>query len=127
MRILVVEHNPLLRQAADNFLDALSGCETVLAASAEEALRLAPLLHPDLVLLDYALCRSKDACLVRRLKGLDPPPLVVVLLPEDSAGYRNACLLAGADLCTEASRLGQALPPLLEKLTPRTTAPAARA
>ncbi|MEW5887644.1 MAG: response regulator [Pseudomonadota bacterium] len=128
MRILVVEQNALLRQATDNFLDVLPGCETVAAASAEEALGLLPLFHPHLVLVDYGLCcPPAGSNLCRVLKTTTSPPLIVVMMPEDGADYRRACFQAGADACTAKASLGQELPLLLSRLGAGTAWQARRA
>ncbi|MBI3140504.1 MAG: response regulator transcription factor [Rhodocyclales bacterium] len=116
MRILVVDPNPLFLQAAANFLAALAGCETVLAGSGEEALRLAPTQQFDMVLLDYALGRADGVDLLRQLKLRAWPPLIVVLSPEDASAYRAACLEAGADACLAKASLGADLPALLMEL-----------
>jgi DNA-binding NarL/FixJ family response regulator len=116
MRILVADTNLLFLKAAGNFLASLPACEAVLAASAADALRLAPARHFDLVLLDYGLRHANGINVTRQLKLLLPPPLLVLLVAEDAASYRNACLKAGADGCASKADLGMELPPLLSGL-----------
>lgn len=123
MRILVVDANPLFLKAAGNFLAALPGCETVLAASGEEALRLAASRPFDLVLVDYALRRAGGASLAQRLKALAPPPSIILMAPDEASLYRASCLRAGADACTAKASLGSELPGLLAGLVLRDGAP----
>ena len=125
MRILVIDGNPLFLKAAGNFLAALPDCESVLAESGEEALRLAPGQHFDMALVDYDLRRAGGVHLVRRLKLLTPPPLIVLLTPDDAQLYRAACLKAGADDCAAKDALGSELPALLAGLALRAGAASA--
>lgn len=118
MRILIADENPQFLKAAGNFLAALPGCETVLAASGEEALRLAPAQHFDLVLVDYALRKAGGINLIRQLRLLARPPLIVLLTPEDAQLYRAACLGQGADACAAKDALASEMPALLAGLAP---------
>lgn len=124
MRILVVDANPLFLKAAGNFLAALPGCETALAASGEEALRLAALQSFDMVLVDYALRRAAGGVsLPHRLKLLTPPPSIVLMAPDEVSFYRTSCLRAGADACTAKASLGSELPGLVAGLVSHDGAP----
>jgi len=67
-RILLVEDDELFRKSLLSYMDIL-GYETVVAASAEEALQKQENLPVDLVLTDYNLLRMNGIELVRTLRS----------------------------------------------------------
>lgn len=66
--ILVVENDPMSRELARRVL-ARGGYDVTVAHDAEEALRLAPGLHPDLVLMDLRLPGIDGVEATRRLRA----------------------------------------------------------
>ncbi|MEB2343109.1 MAG: response regulator [Deltaproteobacteria bacterium] len=93
----MVDDTPLLRELVALFLARAGRIFT--AASGEEALALARVIHPDLVFADLSMPGVDGAELCRRLKGSpehhDVP--VVLLTGRDAAGERERAIRAGAN------------------------------
>ncbi|MDT3736394.1 MAG: response regulator [Denitratisoma sp.] len=118
MKILVIDPNPLFRQASRNFIAALPECECLVAASLQDALDQDETRRSDMILIDYALGRRGAGCGMHALRTL-APAACIVLLADDAAAYRGSSLAAGADDCTGKDALGRELPRLLAGLARR--------
>jgi DNA-binding NarL/FixJ family response regulator len=79
IRILLVDDHALVRSAVRQALDADDMEVVGEAATAEEALLLAPQLHPDLILLDVDLPGTDGIRLVRELTPRLPKTRIVML------------------------------------------------
>ena len=85
--VLVVDDQATFRRTARRLIAAMPGFEQVgEAASGGEALELAEDLHPDLVLVDVRMPGMDGVETARRLNGIDPDAMVVLIsldeLPE---------------------------------------------
>ena len=69
-RILIIEDNPLNLELATDLLEA-NGCAVLQARTAEVGLRLARMVHPDLILMDLSLPGMDGLAATRHLKA-DP-------------------------------------------------------
>ena len=79
IRVMVVDDHPLVRSAVRQALSS-SGLEVVgEAASAEDALALAPQLRPDVLLLDIELPGMDGVALVRELAPRLPDTRILML------------------------------------------------
>ena len=79
LRVMIVDDHPLVRSAVSN---AISGVDVEVvgeAATAEEALDLAPRIAPDVLLLDIALPGMSGVQLVRELAPRLPYTKIVML------------------------------------------------
>jgi two-component system KDP operon response regulator KdpE len=94
-RILVVDDEAQIRRALAVNLRA-RGYEVDLAATGEDALRVAAERHPDVVLLDLGLPGVDGTEVVRGLRGWSTVP-IIVLSVRDAEGDKVAALDAGAD------------------------------
>ncbi|HKA04304.1 MAG TPA: response regulator [Acidimicrobiales bacterium] len=94
-RILVVDDEAQIRRALAVNLRA-RGYEVDLAATGEEALRVAAERHPDVVLLDLGLPGLDGTEVVRGLRGWSTVP-IIVLSVRDAEPDKVAALDAGAD------------------------------
>jgi two-component system KDP operon response regulator KdpE len=94
-RILVVDDEAQIRRALATNLQARDYAVD-LAASGEEALRLAADHHPDLVLLDIGLPGINGVEVVRGLRGWSEVPIIMLTVRSEEAD-KVAALDAGAD------------------------------
>jgi two-component system, OmpR family, KDP operon response regulator KdpE len=94
-RVLVVDDEAQIRRALAVNLEA-RGYDVELAATGEEALRLAAARHPDVVLLDLGLPGIDGTDVVRGLRGWSEVP-IIVLSVRDGEPEKVAALDAGAD------------------------------
>jgi DNA-binding NarL/FixJ family response regulator len=83
------------------------------AGSTENALVLAAELTPDAIVLDLHLRDGSGLDILPRLKGMDPPPLVLVLSNAPAAGYRDRCVALGADFYLDKATDFDAVAPTL--------------
>jgi two-component system KDP operon response regulator KdpE len=92
---LVVDDEPQIRKALATNLRARN-YEVDLAATGEEALRLAAERHPDAVILDLGLPGINGVEVVRGLRGWTATP-IIILSVRDAEGDKVEALDAGAD------------------------------
>lgn len=97
VRVMAVDDQPIFRRAARRLVQSTDGFELVgEAASGEEALALAAELHPDLVLLDVRMPGLDGIETARRLPGVAPGVVVVLISPERLADLPASIATAGA-------------------------------
>lgn len=94
-RILVCDDDLQIRRSLDVNLRS-RGYDIVLAATGEDALRLAAERHPELLLLDLGLPGIDGVEVIRGLRGWSTMP-IIVLSARDSEAAKVAALDAGAD------------------------------
>jgi two-component system KDP operon response regulator KdpE len=94
-RVLVVDDEPQILRALATNLRARN-YEVDLAGTGEEALRLAAVEHPDVVILDLGLPGIDGVEVVRGLRGWSSVPIVVLTVRDDERDKIEA-LDAGAD------------------------------
>ena len=94
-RVLVVDDEPQIRRALATNLRARE-YQVDLAATGEEALRLAAEHHPDVVILDIGLPGIDGIEVVRGLRGWSAVPIIMLSVREDELDKVEA-LDAGAD------------------------------
>jgi two-component system KDP operon response regulator KdpE len=95
MRVLVVDDEPQILRALSTNLKA-RGYEVDVAASGEDALRVAADRHPDVVILDLGLPGIDGIEVVQGLRGWTTVP-IIVLSVRDGESDKVAALDAGAD------------------------------
>jgi two-component system KDP operon response regulator KdpE len=94
-RVLVVDDEPQIRRTLATNLRARQ-YEVDLAATGEDALRLAAERHPDVVILDIGLPGIDGIEVVRGLRGWTQVPIIILSVREDE-GDKVEALDAGAD------------------------------
>lgn len=97
-KILIIEDNPLNLELATDLLEA-NGFSVCSASTAEEGLRLARALLPDLVLMDFSLPGMDGLAAAKNLKA-DPATChltIVGLTAHAMKGDAESALNAGCD------------------------------
>ncbi|NYV74058.1 response regulator transcription factor [Streptomyces sp. UH6] len=98
IRVLLTDDQPLVRHGLRVLIADRPGLEVVgEAADGEEAVRLADLLGPDVVVMDIRMPRMNGLEATRRIvAGSDTPPKVLILTTFDDDEYVYGALRAGA-------------------------------
>ena len=94
-RVLVVDDEPQIRRALATNLE-IRGYEVDLAATGEDALRMAGARRPDVVVLDLGLPGIDGLQVITGLRGWTDVPIIVLSVRESEAA-KVAALDAGAD------------------------------
>jgi DNA-binding NarL/FixJ family response regulator len=115
IRVLIVEHNALLRDGLLLLIQGEPGLEVAgMTGSCEEAVELFVQHAPDVTLMDLDLPDSAGIMVLQRILKRDPSTCVLGLLTyeQDFAGER--ALRAGARSCITKDRLNQDLVALIQ-------------
>lgn len=97
VRILVVEDDPLVARIHEQYVNATPGFRCVgTASTAQEALRLADALHPDLVLLDVYLPDRPGIDVLKEIRQREIPTDVVLVTAAQDVGTVRTSLRYGA-------------------------------
>jgi len=98
MKVALVDDSTELRNLVRDLLADVPGLEIAgEAGDVLEAVELITALHPDVVILDINLPSGNGIEVLRRIKQLQPAPIVVMLTGLRTVEYRTACANAGAD------------------------------
>jgi DNA-binding NarL/FixJ family response regulator len=104
VRVLVVDDSPAIRARLVTMLREVHDIHVVAEASdGDEALRLARLHAPDVVVLDLNLPGLSGLEVLALLKAEPAPPVVIILTNHPYDRYRGACLRGGADFFFDKS------------------------
>jgi len=97
IRVMVVDDHRVVRSGLAAFLSAFDDLELVAeAATGEEALRLCPLTHPDVVLMDLVMPGLDGASTTRMLREQYPTVQVIALTSFPEEDLVASVLRAGA-------------------------------
>jgi two-component system, NarL family, response regulator len=120
-RILVVDHNLLLREGLCTLIRLQPDMELVgAAASATEAVELFRQHKPDAVLMDLDLPESGGIRSIRDIRKIDMAPCILGLFTHPWDNCARLAIRAGARNCVTKDRLNQDLVTLLRRcLSPR--------
>ena len=94
-RVLVVDDEPQIRRALSLHL-GVRGYEVFEADSGEQAMQVAAVEHPDVVLLDLGLPGMDGVLVIEALRGWTTMPIIVLTVRDDERS-KVAALDAGAD------------------------------
>lgn len=97
IRILLADDHAVVRQGTSTLLEREEDLEVVAEASdGKEAVQLAITVHPDVVVMDFAMPELNGIEATRQIKAIAPSIAVLVLTAYDSDQYIFAFLEAGA-------------------------------
>jgi two-component system response regulator RegX3 len=95
-KILIVDDEPKVRQALAAYFTA-KGFEVRMVADGQEALALADVFAPDVVLLDLLMPGMSGVELLKLFKQRHPAPKVIMVSAADHAHVAAGALQLGAD------------------------------
>jgi signal transduction histidine kinase/DNA-binding NarL/FixJ family response regulator len=97
VRVLVVDDHPLFVHALTDLLGRERDIQVVgTACTGADAVALAGLAHPDVLLLDLELPDTGGAKVVKEVRALEDPPVVLMLSAFGQAEHISAAMKAGA-------------------------------
>jgi DNA-binding NarL/FixJ family response regulator len=97
IRLLIADDHPIVRDGLTGMFSDEPGFEVVgQAADGAEAVRLAGLLQPDVILMDLRMPRMDGATAIDELARRGIPARVLVLTTYDTDGYVLSAVEAGA-------------------------------
>ncbi|HSB69450.1 MAG TPA: response regulator transcription factor [Candidatus Methylomirabilis sp.] len=117
--VLLVDDNPIFLRILTRFLEERSRLEVIVVGSAdggEKALAKAPLLKPQVILVDLAIPDIHGLELIPRLRALMPGARIIALTLMDPGSYREAVMAAGADAFVSKATLETDLLPAIRRL-----------
>jgi DNA-binding NarL/FixJ family response regulator len=98
MKLLLVDDSVDIWILLKDLLADVPGLEIAgEAGDVSEAVELVTTLHPDVVILDIHLTGGSGIEVLRRVKQMQPAPVVVMLTSLSHPAYRPAALAAGAE------------------------------
>ncbi len=102
--IVLVDDHAGIRQQLRTALATVAGVSIDGEAdTAPKAIELISRLQPSAVVLDLHLPGGSGLHVLRTIKALSPPPLVIILSNMSLPEYRRACRRAGADFVLDKS------------------------
>jgi DNA-binding NarL/FixJ family response regulator len=116
-KILIADDNRLVRTGIAKLLsreEHLLVCGE--ATTADETIRKADELHPNVVLLDVSMPGSSGLDTARVLRQRSPQIKILIVSQHDPAQILQASLAAGASGCVDKSRLASDLVPSIKSL-----------
>jgi DNA-binding NarL/FixJ family response regulator len=110
IRILAVDHNPLLREGLALLIQFQPDMELVgLAASGKEAVQSFIDHRPDVTLMDLDLPSAAGITAIQEILKIDPAACVIGLYTYEGDASRARALRAGARSCITKDRLNEDL------------------
>jgi two-component system NarL family response regulator len=110
IRILAVDHNPLLREGLTLLIDLQPDMELVgVVASGDEAVQSFTRHRPDVTLMDLDLPSGAGIRAIQEILKIDAATCVIGLLTYEGDPSRALALGAGARSCVTKDRLNQDL------------------
>ena len=98
MKLFIADDSSAIRERIVRLVSEVRNAEVVgEAADGAETMQRIPESKPDLVILDLKMPKGSGLDVLPLIKGLSPPPLVMVLTNYATSLHRQACLKLGAD------------------------------
>lgn len=117
IRTLIVDDSPVVLDTLGSFLGMLDCFSVVgVARDGAQAVSLAGVLRPDLVLMDLHMPEMNGLEATRHLKARPHAPRVIIMTLDESRNWREAARKAGADGFVPKLDLFEQLPATLRML-----------
>jgi DNA-binding NarL/FixJ family response regulator len=114
IRVLVVDHNPLMREGLALLVRLQSDMQLAgVAASAEEAVQMYIAQRPDVMLMDLDLPFGAAVEAIRNIRAHDPTARIIASTTYEPDLTWARALAAGASLCLPKDHLSDPLPQLI--------------
>lgn len=116
IRVLIVDHNPLLREGLSVLIRLHSDMElTGAAESGDESVRLFREQTPDVVLMDLDLPSGAGISAIQAIRATDPSACVIALCTYEWDASKKEALRVGVSNCLAKDRLCSELIPMVRK------------
>ena len=110
MKIIVTDDLLVPRDHLLALVDEIPGMDLLWdTQSSRSAIAVLQAQRPDAVVLDIQRTGNNGLEVLRQLKDVPSPPIVIMLAKEAEAGHRKECLDAGADFFLDSSSDPKAL------------------
>ena len=117
MRIVMIHGSALFQNTIVNLLLQQPGFEVIGRANTNtKGVKLATMLKPDLVLVDFNSAVPEGAAVIRELKSHAQPPRIIMLSQNNEPSNRIFALSVGADGYVEATDIQRELIPLVRRV-----------
>jgi DNA-binding NarL/FixJ family response regulator len=117
LSLLIVDDDAGFRRLIRRLVEEESGTTLIAeAADGEEAVRLAHVLQPDVILMDIAMPRLSGLEAIARAKADRPETKIIVVTMHGEEAYRKAALDRGADAFVLKKALSRELLPTIRRV-----------
>jgi DNA-binding NarL/FixJ family response regulator len=121
LAILIVEDHEGVRLHLSVLVsESFPECDCFEARDGEEAVAIASLHSPDIVLMDIGLPKMNGIEATRRIKEAVPKARVVIVTNHETREYEEAAAIAGASAYVLKNRVNSELIPIVKKLLSQT-------
>ena len=102
--LLIVEPHPMMREALYTaVMERAEWGKLTLVERASEALQIAPILHPDIILLSLGNPGDEELEAIQALHAAAPVAAILALTSAEVPGQEQAALMCGADAAVSKS------------------------
>lgn len=117
IKLLIIDDSYYFIKSAVNFLTLYEEIDVLGGAISDEiAFEMTQKMKPDLILLDLSVPDFNGLVMLEKLKEMIPSVKVIITTIEESDGYKEMCLLRGADDFISKSDFGTKIIPSIFNL-----------
>lgn len=104
LRVFISDDSPIVQVRLASILSEIKGVELVgQSASVQDSIEEICRLKPDAVIQDIRMLGGSGIDVLRAIKKMEKPPLVIMLTNYPFPQYRQKCMDAGADFFLDKS------------------------
>ena len=97
IRVMIVDDHEAIRRGLASYLEGSDDFELVASVgSGEEAVRMCPRVHPDVVLMDVSMPQMDGIEATKRIKKEQPEAVIIAVSVNDTPHLRESMHMAGA-------------------------------